>query len=177
MPSFEGLGAFIAFLPELAAKIEAAQQQGRAAAAERVRQEVVATFGETGSGETGPFPERPALKDATQRARQLHGFAADEPELATGALRDSISATVAADGRTVVGVADATVGSGQPSDAHRDIGEVAVAQEEGTGRLPQRSFLGVGAFRAAKGAAAAFVTPVIAAMAGTPLEETTDGDD
>ncbi len=39
------------------------------------------------------------------------------------------------------------------------------------GRLPQRSFLGIGGFRAAEGAAAAFVTPVLAALTGeTPKE-------
>ena len=178
MRSFEDLGQFIAFLPDLAARIGAAEQQGRMAAAEAVRQEVIASFGETEAGDTGPFPARPALAGATQAARVRHGLAADEPELATGALRDSVSAAVAPDGRTAVGVADATVGSGQPGDAVRNIGDVAVAQEEGTARLPQRSFLGVGGFRAAEPAATAFAAAVIAALAGTPPNgEARHGDD
>ena len=45
MPDFAGLGDFLRFLPELAAKVEAAQQRGREAAVEIVRREVVGHSG------------------------------------------------------------------------------------------------------------------------------------
>ena len=151
MPEFDGLGAFIAFLPGLAARVAAAQQQGRQAAVDVVCTEVVATLGEAEAGDTGPFPARAPLQAATQMARARHGVAADAPELATGALRDSVTGAVEESGRAAVGVADAIVGSGRPGDAFRNIGDVAVAQEQGTGRLPHRSFLGIGGFRAAGG--------------------------
>lgn len=178
MPNFDSLAGFIAFLPELAARVKAAEQQGREAAAETVHREVVASFGGAPGGDTGPFPALAPLQAATEAARQRHGFAPDEPELATGALRDSVSTTVAPDGRAVVGVADAIVGSGRPGDAFRNIGDVAVAQEEGSSRLPQRSFLGISGFRAAEAAAAAFVAPVVAALSGTSSGgEANRGDD
>ena len=144
MPDFNGLGAFVAFLLGLADRVAAAEQIGRAAAVTTVRDEVVATLGEAAGGDTGPFPARPDLQAATQVARERRGLVADEPGLATGALLNSIRGSVEADGSAAVGVADAIVGSGAPGDPFRNIGDVAVAQEEGTGTVPQRSFLGIG---------------------------------
>ena len=169
MPDFAGLGDFLRFLPELAAEIEeAAQQRGREAAAELVHREVKAILGQYQEGDTGPFPAWAVLQNATIRRRlSRRGLDADAPELATGALLGSVTADVDADGRAVVGVADGLVGSGAPGDEVRNIGDVAVAQEMGTDTVPQRSFLGVGAYRAAERAADAFVLPVISALAGT----------
>ncbi len=169
MPEFASLGAFIAFLPDLAAKLAAAERQGRQAAVDAVRSEVVTTI-DGAAGGAGPFPAWAPLAAATQATRRRHGEAADAAELATGALRDSIAGMVGEDGQAAVGVADGFVGSGQPGDAVRNIGDVAVAQEQGTGHVPQRSFLGSGGFRAAEAAAAAFVTPVVSALAGRPNE-------
>jgi hypothetical protein len=172
MPDFAGLGDFLRFLPELAARIEAAQQRGREAAADLVRREVVATLGRYQEGDTGPFPAWAMLEAATRS-----GSEAETPELVTGALLGSVSAQVERDGRAVVGVADGMVGSGAPGDEVRNIGDVAVAQELGTDTIPQRSFLGVGAYRAAEQAAEKFVLPVIAALTGTSSSEGPSGGD
>ncbi len=177
MPDFSELSDFLRFLPGLAANVEAAQHRGREAAVEIVRQEVVATLGEYQAGGTGPFPAWAALQDATRTAASRHGFDVGAPELETGALRGSISAGVERDGRAAVGVADEMVGNGTPGNALRNIGDVAVAQELGTAVLPQRSFLGVGAFRSAQRAAEAFVLPVIAALSGAPPSNRPSGGD
>ena len=173
MPELNGLAALIAALPRLAETVTAAQQAGRRAAVAVVRDAVVATIGEAAGGDGGPFPAWPDLAQATQAARMRHGFAPDAAELATGRLAASIEGGVAADGRAAVGVPDAIAGTGQPGDPVRNIGEVAVAQETGTGTLPPRSFLGLGAHRAAQDAASAFVAPVIAVLAGM---HRTEGD-
>ena len=136
-----------------------------------------ATLGEYQESDTGPFPGWAALQDATLVAEGRHGFEANAPELETGALRGSISAGVELDGRAAVGVADEMVGSGAPGDELRNIADVAVAQELGTDLLPERSFLGIGAFRSAERAAEAFVLPVIAAFCGTPASNRPLGGD
>jgi hypothetical protein len=106
------------------------------------------------------------------------GLEGETPEFVTGALLGSVSAHVERDGRAGVGVADGMVGSGAPGDEVRNIGDVAVAQELGTDTIPQRSFLGVGGYRAAEQAAEAFVLPVIAALTGTsPEGGASHGDD
>ena len=166
MPNFDSLRDFIRFLPGLAVRVEAAQQRGREAAVEVVRREVVGTLGDYQREDTGPFPSWAELADETKEAREKHGFEPNEPEFVTGALLDSISAAVERDGRAAVGVPDEWVGDGSPGDQVRNIGDVAVDQELGTGSLPQRSFLGVGAYRASERAAEAFVLPVIDALSG-----------
>lgn len=72
----------------------------------------------------------PQLAESTQQDRVRHGFAANEPLLRTGELRDSISHYVEGDTGYV----------GSPS-------KIALAQELGTAKIPPRSFLG-GAARA-----------------------------
>jgi hypothetical protein len=68
----------------------------------------------------------PALAPATIADRVNKGFAANEPLLRTGALRDSIQWTTSASGM------EGAVGSNSP---------IAVWQELGTSRIPPRSFL------------------------------------
>jgi len=68
----------------------------------------------------------PALAPATIEDRVRKGFAANEPLLRTGAMRDSIQWKTSADG--LIGM----IGSDSP---------VAVAQELGTAKIPPRSFL------------------------------------
>lgn len=72
----------------------------------------------------------PQLAPSTQEQRARLGFAANEPLLRTGDLRDSISHYVEGDTGYV----------GSPS-------KIALAQELGTSKIPPRSFLG-GAARA-----------------------------
>jgi hypothetical protein len=69
----------------------------------------------------------PQLAESTQRERERLGFAANEPLLRTGDLRESIEYTVL------------------PREAAVEIGsndKIAVYQELGTSRIPPRSFLG-----------------------------------
>ena len=68
----------------------------------------------------------PALAPATIADRVKKGFAANEPLLRTGQLRDSIQWTTSANGL------EGAVGSNSP---------IAVYQELGTSRIPPRSFL------------------------------------
>jgi HK97 gp10 family phage protein len=68
----------------------------------------------------------PALAPSTIEDRVKKGFAANEPLLRTGALRDSIQWTTSASGM------EGAVGSNSP---------IAVYQELGTSRIPPRSFL------------------------------------
>ena len=75
--------------------------------------------------ETGPFAAWAGLADSTIADRERQGFAADEPLLRTGALRDSIEHTVQD--------SEAQVGSNS---------DIAVYQELGTKNMPPRSFLG-----------------------------------
>jgi hypothetical protein len=67
----------------------------------------------------------PELAESTQADRVRQGYAADEPLLRTGALRDSIE-------HTHVSADEVQVGSNS---------DIAVYQELGTSRIPPRSFL------------------------------------
>ena len=165
---FDGLADFIRFLGSLPVAIRSAEQRGRRAAVEVVRREVVGILGEYQAENTGPFPAWQALAQQTQERREKAGFEPDAPEFVTGALLDSVTGAVESDGRAAVGVASEMVGNGSPGDEMRDIGAVAVAQEFGTDKVPQRSFLGVGAFRSAERAAEVFTAPVIRAVTGLP---------
>ena len=140
-----------------------------------VRQEVVATLGQYQEGDTGPFPAWATLQEATTAASGRRGFEVDTPEFVTGALSGAVSTAVTPDGQAAVGVADGMVGSGAPGDEVRNIGDVAVAQELGTDTLPRRSFLGIGAYRAAGRAVAAFVLPVLGAVAGISPRDQSSG--
>lgn len=89
-------------------------------------------------------PEWPPLSPATQNERAMLGYTPDEPLLRAGHLHDAIESDVELDrvgGTAICGVKDATVGDGSKADPIRNIGDVAVWMELGTGRAPARSFL------------------------------------
>jgi phage gpG-like protein len=85
----------------------------------------------------GTYKENwPPLAESTKKDREAKGFAADEPLLRTGALRDSIKHSVSGN-KGIIG-----------SDS-----KIAVYQELGTSRIPPRSFLMAAAKRKGKEAA------------------------
>jgi HK97 gp10 family phage protein len=71
----------------------------------------------------------PSLAESTMQDRIAHGFAANEPLLRTGEMRDSIEHQVESDALVTRGV----VGSNN---------EIVKYQELGTEHIPPRSFLG-----------------------------------
>lgn len=90
--------------------------------------------------------EWPPLAQYTMDQRVALGFSENDPLLRTGHLRDAITHDVElreVGGVAVVGVKDATVGTDAKNgpDPVRNIGDVAVWMELGTGRAPSRSFL------------------------------------
>ena len=90
------------------------------------------------------------LADATMDERERHGYTRDDPLLRSGALLAAIESDVKLEnvgGLAVIGVKDATVGSGSKEDPLRNIGDVAVAMELGTDRVPARPFLTLAAIQ------------------------------
>ena len=110
------------------AGVAAAQHQMEAKALERCAK-LVETRAKAKLGEyqdaAGPFAAWAQLADSTNADRERQGYAADEPLLRTGALRDSVGHAVK----------DSVAHVGSDSD-------VAVYQELGTKNMPPRSFLG-----------------------------------
>jgi hypothetical protein len=94
--------------------------------------------------QAGPFAAWAPLTESTKADRVRGGFSEDNPELRTGALRDSIE--------YVVVPPEVIIGS--PLD-------IALWQELGTIKMPARSFLGGAAFEQA---------PILTAEAGGRLE-------
>jgi len=82
------------------------------------------------------FPAWQALAASTQAARQAAGYTPDDPLLASGALRDALTHTVAADGLS----AEIGIPAGDPTAAAAEAAEVGTANE------PQRAFLGPAAY-------------------------------
>ena len=124
MKEFTSLSAFASHLALLETEMTLQLEAGLTEAAKVVQDTAQAKFGEYQSA-VDSFPEWAELAEATKSDRVRHGFAADEPLLRTGELRDSISYQV--DGLT------ATIGS--PSD-------IMVMQEFGTIHIPPRPVLG-----------------------------------
>jgi len=82
------------------------------------------------------FPAWQQLAASTQQQRQAAGYTPDDPLVASGALRDAITHTVAADGLT----AEIGIPAGDPT------APAAEAAEVGTATEPQRAFLGPAAY-------------------------------
>lgn len=78
----------------------------------------------------GPFPAWVPLAESTQQDRVSKGFSADDPELRTGELRDSIKSEA----------------SGLSSIAG-STSEVMFWQENGTAKMPPRSIIGIAYIR------------------------------
>jgi hypothetical protein len=91
-------------------------------------------------GGVGPFPSWAPLADATKADRSAKGYSEDEPLLRDGTLRDSITFDVHPE-NVLIGVK-----SGPSADGKTDIGDIAVWQELGTGKMPPRPFLGPALF-------------------------------
>jgi hypothetical protein len=89
-------------------------------------------------------PEWPPLAQRTRDERWRLGFPENEPLLRTGHLLAAIETEVElhpVGGDAVCGVKDGMVGDGSRADPVRNIGDVAVWMELGTGHIPARSFL------------------------------------
>lgn len=152
MREFQSFGAFAEHLASLAAMAPAAERAGAEVAARIVEHEAKAEIG-TYQTSAGPFQTWPELSDVTKRERVELGFTENDPLLRTGALRDSIGHSVEA----FPGGAVAVVGS---------TSDVAVDQELGTSRIPERSFLGRAAFIKRDAAVEAFLLTVGGFVAG-----------
>ena len=108
------LAAAAAFFAAMGERTEHARHEGVARAAKLIEDKAKAVLG------TYDY-DWPELADATQEDRVRQGFTANEPELRSGALRDSIGHVAEGD-RAVVGSANMT----------------AVYAELGTSRAPPR---------------------------------------
>lgn len=100
-------------------------------AAEIIEKEAKAAIGHYQEA-SGPFQKWPELEQATKDDRVSKGFEPNDPLERTGKLRDSIE-------RKTDGLS-AAIGSND---------DIAVYQEQGTEKIPARSFLGGSAFRKA----------------------------
>lgn len=123
--------SFIEHLGVMGAELVVAEAEGLHKAAEIVKAEAKASVGEY-QPQSGPFAAWAPLADATKVDRVSQGYPEDEPELRSGALRDSIESTVLPNMR------EAEVGSDS---------DVMVYQELGTAKMPPRSILGGAAAR------------------------------
>lgn len=103
----------------------------------------------------------PALAPATIADRVNKGFAANEPLLRTGGLRDSIQWTTSASGL------EGAVGSNSP---------IAVYQELGTSRIPPRSFLVSSAISMEEKIHRMAARAVVAVLAGRGLHSSEFGE-
>lgn len=125
------IGQAIALFTRIAADLPLVEHSALERAAVLIENDAKASVGEYQVA-AGPFVEWARLADATKADRVAKGFPEDEPELRTGALRDSI--------QHQTGTHEAHVGS----DAL-----VMVYQELGTAKMPPRSILGGAAVRKA----------------------------
>jgi hypothetical protein len=135
MREFSLLG-FVEHLAVMTVEIDHAETHGLEKAARIVQAEAKASVG-TYQAAAGPFAAWAPLAASTQDQRQYLGFPADEPELRTGGLRDSIQYTVDPQ-RGLSAERIAEVGSNDP---------VMEYQELGTPTIPPRSILGGAAVR------------------------------
>ncbi len=124
---------FVEHLAVLGAEIAHAEVEGLDRAAELIETEAKAAFG-IYQDQAGPFAAWDELAEATKADRVRQGYPEDEPELRSGATRDSIERTVVAHAK------EAEIGSDS---------EILEWQELGTKHMPPRSILGGAAVRCA----------------------------
>jgi hypothetical protein len=172
---FESIDAFVAFLEALPAKMLEAAPIGLEGSAKYLEHECKEALGTYQEG----WPE---LSDVTQIERDRWGYPSDEPLYVTGELRSHIEHSVDA-GRleAAVGVPSEIVGEHDSDDMdphtrYRDIGQVALDQEMGTGHIPARPFLGPTAAKHHDKIAAMVAEPVQRAIAGLPPGKPSDND-
>lgn len=146
MRQFPSIASFVAHLATLPAVMHHAQREGEEAAGRVLVRETKAIIGTERD-------EWPALAESTVAQKQARGqtgrVSATDPLLATGAMRDTIDATVDQTG--------VTLGSTSP---------LAPFHEFGTGRIPARPFIGPTMFRHGHAAAETIAHHVVAAVAG-----------
>lgn len=103
------------------------------------------------------FPAWQTLAVSTQAERVAAGYTPDDPLLASGALRDALTHTVAPDGMS----AEIGIPSGDPSAM------AGIAAEVGTATEPQRAFLGPAAYEE-MARVGDYVRPIIKSTLGKP---------
>ncbi len=150
MKEFSLLG-FIEHAALMAVEVVAAEHHALEHAAELVEAEAKASVGHY-QAQSGPFAAWAELADATKDDRVAQGFPANEPELRTGELRDSIEHTVTGH--------EAEIGSDS---------EVMEYHELGTAKMPPRSILGGAAARKADQVAEIFGAEVVGVLASGQL--------
>lgn len=136
MREFGSIDAFLLELAEIVVAVDEAEHHALDHAAAIIQTEAKDSVG-TYQGESGPFEAWAPLAAATMEDRERQGFPADEPELRTGELRDSIERSVQPRAG-LIGDRTAEVGSNDP---------VMEYQELGTATIPPRSILGGAAAR------------------------------
>ena len=126
--NFDSIGAFLAHAATMQADVELAKEAAIEKACQMVQKEAKHVIGTYDYG-------WPQLAELTQEDRVRKGFAANEPLLRTGSLRESIEYSAPHhEGNAVVGF----VGTNHP---------IAPYQEFGTSKIPPRSFLRGAAMR------------------------------
>lgn len=135
MSDFTSFAGFASHLSALTLGVDHYEHESLTRAAMHVQDEAMNSVGHYQS-QSGPFAAWAPLAASTQADRVRQGFPADEPELRTGQLRDSIQFTVLPP--VVAQHREAEIGSDDP---------VMVYQELGTQFMPARSILGGAAAR------------------------------
>lgn len=156
MRDFGSLGAFAAHLAAAGAQIVADEADALDRAARIVQNEAKGSLGEY-QPQSGPFAAWAPLAPATIADRVSKGFAADEPELRTGRMRETIEYTVLPlQGST----REAEIGSDD---------DVLMFQELGTPNMPPRSIMGGAGARVADQVARELGRGTIELLTGGPI--------
>ena len=135
MKHFDSFGAFALHLATRTTEVRHEVERGLESAAERIEATARSEFGVYQPAQ-GPFPAWDPLGDATQAERAMLGFTPNDPLLRAGDLQAAVTHEVdRGDLSAVVGVPDGK------------LGDVMVAQELGTSRIPPRPVLGPAAYR------------------------------
>lgn len=127
--TFDDLTSFVLHLGAAEVALRTSEHRALEKAAQLIEKSAKAEIG-IYQPEVGPFPAWAPLAEATVEDRVRKGYTPNDPELRSGALRDSISRVV--EGR------EAVVGS---------TSDVMVYQEMGTSKMPPRPILGPAAFK------------------------------
>jgi HK97 gp10 family phage protein len=127
--TFDDLTSFVLHLGAAEVALRTSEYRALDKAAQLIEKSAKAEIG-VYQPEVGPFPAWAPLAESTVEDRVRKGYTPNDPELRSGALRESISREVS--GR------EAVVGSDS---------EVMVYQEMGTSKMPPRPILGPAAFK------------------------------
>lgn len=147
MREFSILG-FVEHLAVIGAEIVVAEHEALVKSAEIIETEAKRSLGEY-QEESGPIAAWAELADATKADRVQQGYPENDPELRSGALRDSIEKTI--------GSNEADIGSDSP---------IMEYQELGTAKMPPRSIMGGAAARRADEVAQVIGDEFVAVLIG-----------